>query len=291
MKIASAKTTPIIVLLTMGIVNSILAQSTPTPTSQNKPEENSRIIETNIHSSILSEDRAIVIHLPRDYSKQPVQKYPVMYVLDGTSQDGHTDDKLTVLSDAGLVPYAIVVGIPNSRGNRERDQTPPFMKRNVDDEKSLYGAGDKFLSFIEKELIPFIDGQYRTTEYRTLSGNSRGGLFVLYSLIEKPTLFQARFCYSTPVWRFDNLMVDKVSQFLHASSGLEGFLYISVGDKETDQMVGGFTKLVDVLRKHRKKKFRWVADRTPYAVHQDNALISTSKGLSEWGKHLKQVRE
>lgn len=40
-----------------------------------------------------------------------------MYVLDGTSQDGHTDDKLTVLSDAGLVPYAIVVGIP-SRGNR-----------------------------------------------------------------------------------------------------------------------------------------------------------------------------
>jgi len=26
-----------------------------------------------------------------------------------------------------------------------------------------------------------------------------------------------------------------------------------------------------------------VADRPPYAVHQDNALISTSKGLSEWG--------
>ena len=50
-----------------------------------------------------------------------------MYVLDGTSQDGHTDDKLTVLSDAGLVPYAIVVGIPKSGGNRERDQTPRFM--------------------------------------------------------------------------------------------------------------------------------------------------------------------
>jgi predicted alpha/beta superfamily hydrolase len=164
------------------------------------------------------------------------------------------------------------------------------MRRNVDDEKSPYGAGDKFLSFIEKELIPFIDSNYRTSGYKTLCGNSRGGLFVLYSLMEKPTLFQAWFCYSTPVWRFDNLMVNRVSEFLLASSGLKGFLYISVGDKETDQMIGGFTKLVDVLRRNRTKQFRWVADRTPYAVHQDNALISTSKGLAEWGKYLKDVK-
>jgi len=52
-------------------------------------------------------------------------------------------------------------------------------------------------------------------------------------------------------------------------------------------MIGGFKRLVDVLKKHRKKQFRWVADYTPYAVHQDNALISTSKGLAEWGKYLK----
>lgn len=165
------------------------------------------------------------------------------------------------------------------------------MRRNVDDEKSPYGAGDKFLAFIEKEIIPFIDGAYRTSGYRTLSGNSRGGLLVLYSLMEKPNLFHAWFCYSVPVWRFENLMVNKLSAFLRAASGLKGFLYVSVGDKETEQMVGGFTKLADVLRKNQKKHFRWVADRTPYAIHQDNALISTSKGLAEWGKYLGEVRK
>jgi predicted alpha/beta superfamily hydrolase len=291
MKLTSATVALLIVLLTMLNVNSVLAQSTPRSASENKPPESSSVVQTNIHSTILSEDRVVIIHLPRNYSKDTTQKYAVMYVLDGTSQDGHTADKITVLSDAGFVPSAIVVGLPNTRGNRERDQTPPFMRRNVDDEKSPYGAGDKFLSFIEEELIPFIDSHYRTSGYKTLSGNSRGGLFVLYSLMEKSTLFQAWFCYSTPVWRFDNLMVNKVSEFLLASSGLKGFLYISVGDKETDQMVGGFTKLVDVLRKNRKKQFRWVADRTPYAVHQDNALISTSKGLSAWGKYLKEVEK
>jgi predicted alpha/beta superfamily hydrolase len=235
----------------------------------------------------MDEDRRVIIHLPRNYSKDVLQKYPVMYVLDGTSQDDHTAEKLTVLSDARLVPAAIVVGLPNTRGNRERDQTPPFMRRNVDDEKSPYGAGDKFLSFIERELIPFIESNYRTSGDQTLSGNSRGGLFVLYSLLERPALFQARFCYSTPVWRFENLMVNRISEFLRAAPGLNGFLYFSVGDKETDQITGGFTKLIDVLKKNRQKQFRWVGDRTPFADHQDNALIATSKGLVEWGQYLK----
>jgi predicted alpha/beta superfamily hydrolase len=291
MKLTS--TTGMLFIVLVALVNgkSVLAQSTPTPPPENKPLESGNIVKTNIHSTILGEDRSVIIHLPRNYSKDTAQKHPVMYVLDGTSQDDHTADKITVLSDAGLVPAAIVVGLPNTRGNRERDQTPPFMRRNVDDEKSPYGAGDKFLSFIEKELIPFIDSTYRTSGYRTLSGNSRGGLFVLYSLLEKPALFQARFCYSTPVWRFENLMVNKMSEFLLASSSLKGFLYLSVGDKETDKMIGGVTRLVDILKKNRKKQFRWVADYTSYAVHQDNALISTSKGLAEWGKYLKEIKK
>jgi len=172
-----------------------------------------------------------------------------MYVLDGTSQDQHTADKITVLSDAGLIPEAIVIGLPNTRGNRERDQTPPFMRTNVDDQNSPFGAADKFLSFIEKELIPFIDSNYRTSGYTTLSGNSRGGLFVLYSLIEKPDLFQARFCYSAPVWRFDNLMVNKTVEFLRSSSNLNSFLYMSVGEKETERIIGGFKFMIDALKK------------------------------------------
>ena len=86
-------------------------------------------------------------------------------------------------------------------------------------------------------------------------------------------------------------MVNRMSEFLAGASSLKGFLYLSVGDKETDQMIGGFTKLVAVLKKNRAKQFRWVADQTPYAVHQDNALISTSKGLAEWGKYLTDLKK
>jgi predicted alpha/beta superfamily hydrolase len=269
----------------------IQTQNTPTPSPTPPPLEEPKVIETKIHSAVLSEDRSVIIHLPRNYSKDASQRLPVMYVLDGTSQDQHTADKVNVLSDAGLIPKAIVVGLPNTSGNRERDQTPPYMRRNVDDEKSPYGAGDKFLTFIEKELIPFIDSNYRTSSYRTLSGNSRGGLFVWYSLMEKPKLFQARFCYSAPVWRFENLMVTKVAEFVRSATDLSGFLYMSVGEKETDRMIGGFSTMKDALMNNRRKSFRWIAHYTPYAVHQDNALISTSKGLVEWGKYLSETKK
>jgi predicted alpha/beta superfamily hydrolase len=146
------------------------------------------------------------------------------------------------------------------------------------------------LSFIEKELIPYIEKNYRTTGYRTLSGNSRGGLFVLYSLIERPDLFQARFCFSAPVWRFDNLMVNRVEKFLSSSVRLNSFLFLSVGDKETEQMVGGFDKMSEALKKA-GKKIKWASYRTPHAIHQDNVLISTSKGLAEWGKYLTENRK
>ena len=273
-----------------AFVAGTLAQGvTPTPT----PEKSSdpQLIDTSIHSAIMNEDRRVIIHLPRKYSQDAGKKYPVMFVLDGTSQDQHTADKIAVLADAGIIPAVIVVGLPNTRGNRERDQTPSFMRRNVDDPNSPFGGADKFLGFIEKELIPYIDAGYRTSGYRLMTGNSRGGLFVLYTLLERPELFSARFCYSTPVWRFNNLMIDKIVEFLRKPGKGAGFLFMAVGDKETDQITGGFTKMSNALIKHAKNKLVWVGDRTPWADHQDNVQIATSKGLAERGKYLNRQKD
>ena len=169
-------------------------------------------IKTVIHSAILSEGRSVIIHLPASYGSAVQKRYPVMYVLDGTSQDGPTVDALAALSIWGEAPEAIVVGIPNTAGNRPRDYTPPFMRQEPEVAESKMGGGDQFLLFVEKELIPFIDKQYRTSTYRMISGNSRGGLLAFYSLLEKPDLFQARFCYSSPFHREETLIVNRTKE-------------------------------------------------------------------------------
>ena len=83
-------------------------------------------------------------------------------------------------------------------------------------------------------------------------------------------------------------MVKKTVELLRSDSKVNSFLYLSVGEKETENITGGLKAMIDALKKNPKKNFEWVADYTPHADHQNNALISTSKGLAEWGKYLER---
>ena len=38
------------------------------------------------------------------------------------------------------------------------------------------GGADEFLRFLSDELIPWVEGQYRTASFRVLVGHSLGGL-------------------------------------------------------------------------------------------------------------------
>jgi predicted alpha/beta superfamily hydrolase len=252
--------------------------------AQNRPATDS-VVLTEFSSKILAEKRRIIVHLPLNYTKEPDKKYPVMYILDGGNQDIHTADKISVLAGAGVIPECITVGIMNTKTSRNRDQTPPFMQTETEDISSPMGNGDQFLHFIEKELIPKIDSNYRVNGYKTLTGHSRGGLFVLYTLLARPSLFDARFCYSTPVWRFKDIMIKNIDQYLKTTNITKpSLLFLSVGANETENIVGGFNRLNKVFATNRQRKLIVKNYLTPLANHQQNPLFSTSKLLLEWGK-------
>ena len=173
------------------------------------------------------------------------------------------------------MPELIVVAIPNVSGaGRERDYTPPSMRQNHERPDSPAGKADAFLAFLRTELIPAIERDFRTAPERLLAGNSRGGLFVIYSLMAEPTLFQTRFAHSTPVWREDEHLVKRLDAFLSTAADLRGKLFLSVGGNETEDMKRGFNSAVDVLKKRAPRELRWWAEITPNAVHADNAHLA-----------------
>jgi predicted alpha/beta superfamily hydrolase len=232
-----------------------------------------------INSKILGQEREIMVYLPHDYDSS--QQYPVMYVLDGTSQHQLVVKALETLSPTGKVPAAIVVGVP-SHESREKDYTPPYLRQDNDDINSAPGEGDKFLSFMEVELIPLIEKNYSATKDRLLIGHSRGGLLVMHSLITHTTLFQSRFCFSAPFWRQDELIIKKVDDFLSAADTLDNFIYISVGDQETDNMKKGFESMKKLFEQKSPEKFRWRNSITKNADHQNNAARSVADAIWEW---------
>ncbi len=243
------------------------------------------ILNVKLYSKILSQDRDLIIHLPRNYD--PGKKYPVIYILDGSSQDQHIADKFDSLSSLTRVPQTIVVGIPNMSGaNRTLQLVPPFMLTDPDKPESPPGTADIFLDFMELELIPFISEKYGASELRSFAGNSRGGLLVMYSLIHKPDLFTGRFCFSTPLWRQNNLLVSKASEFLASKKQLNSFLYASAGANETENIKGGLDTLTQVLKQKAPLGFAWYTYYTPGVDHQLNARVSATDGILQWGEFL-----
>lgn len=151
-----------------------------------------------LKSVTLNEQRSFSVYLPPSYNENPNQSYPVIYLLDG--------DQTHLKAVAGLVEalstqrleqqiqQAIIVAIPNSQNAiRERDFTPT----NVDwtfngkllEKFENIGNAANYSAFFEKELIPLINKNYRTSTKRVLIGESFGGLFASYVLLSNHALF------------------------------------------------------------------------------------------------------
>jgi predicted alpha/beta superfamily hydrolase len=162
----------------------------------------------SINSKILNEQRKIWVYVPDGNSDGAIKNknYPVIYLLDGATNFHSVVGMIQQLSSVNsVVPKLIVVGIPNT--NRTRDLTPtkvepnpPYISRDV---AANSGGGDKFISFIEKELIPYIDSNYPTDPYRIFIGHSFGGLTVMNTLTEKPELFNS-YVAIDPIMSWDN---------------------------------------------------------------------------------------
>ncbi len=143
----------------------------------------------SLYSEILTEQREIFVQVPDSYNATTNRKYPVVFVLDGGVFLPNVQMVLDVYS-GGFMPEMVVVGVSN-RQNRIRDLTTskastlygrPFNQES--------GEADKFIGFLEQELIPHIEENYPVTNYRTLVGHSHGGLFTIYALLKHPNLFQ-----------------------------------------------------------------------------------------------------
>ncbi|GGA80680.1 hypothetical protein GCM10011521_18740 [Arenimonas soli] len=245
-----------------------------------RPRLGPQVQQRSLASQVLAESRDYLVHLPEGYETQPGKHYPVVYVLDGSSQDLHTAASAALMARIGVVPELIVVGIPNVGGpGRQRDYTPPGMRQDTDPDDLREGGGDVFLDFIERELVPAVDGEFRTTGHRTLAGNSRGGLLVVHALVSRPRLFGAFHAHSPALWRDDSAMVARLEDFLKANPTLESTLFLSLGEHENNKMKAAYQAAVQALERSAPVGLRWRAHQTAGAHHGNNAERATPLAL------------
>jgi predicted alpha/beta superfamily hydrolase len=188
-----------------------------------------------IYSRILGEKRNIWISLPPGYYSGESVKYPVVYLLDGDNHFASVVSMIRQLSEGytSFLPKMIVVAILNT--DRLRDLTPSHISRKADDGTEIdsyksTGGGDKFLSFINQELIPHIDSAFPTSPYKMFIGHSLGGLMVIDALLNHSEMFNAYVAIDPSLWYDDTKLLKQSADLLQKKNFPNKSLYVAIAN-------------------------------------------------------------
>lgn len=205
----------------------------------------------------------LIVNIPPDYHKDSI--YPVLYYLDAWWLYGHVTGSYGTHYLTKEKKGVILVGISSVGDevdwNRQRnlDFTPTaydneLMKIDMNtkgiklDETST-GFADSFLSFLESDIINFIENKYFIdSSSRSLLGHSFGGLIAYYTMISKNHLFQNYVLVSPAVWWNKNEQITSanLSKVSKASK-----VFMVDGEEESGLLLRGVDKLVGLLNENK----------------------------------------
>lgn len=190
-----------------------------------------------ITSSIVSgQEYELHILLPGNY-KSSNKKYPVAYLMDSQWDFPLVKSIYGQQLYDGFIPEMIIVGItwggakPNPDSLRARDYTPTH-----ESGMPQSGGADNFLAFMNNELFPFIESNYRAeSTNRTLMGCSFGGLITLYALFTQTQMF-TNYVSASPAVGWDKEVIYKYEKdFYQKKIDKPVKLYVTIGDVESSK--------------------------------------------------------
>lgn len=236
-----------------------------------------------INSEVLGEERTIFVSTPSNYSDSN-KFFPVMYVLDGYPALINFTSGLTGnLSAYDLCPEMIIVAIENT--NRLRDLTPTKPRYNKDGKEIKYeswdklGEADKFLTFIETELFPYIDKNYRTISYRIFSGHSAGGICVTHAFLSHNNMFNSYIAISPSLYWDSGLLNRTAEEKIDKMNLKNKQYYFSIGGKELPSYIEYAHTFAKTLNIKAPKDLRWKFDFIENEDHGSQVTVALYNGL------------
>jgi len=230
-----------------------------------------------IQSEILGQERTVYISLPDGYHDDTSQTmhYPVAYAMDGEACFRLFSGLLQLHTAAGTILPMILVAIPNV--DRDNDFDPKT------------GAAEKFLNFMETELIPLSDSRYRTFPYRMLHGHSYLGIFAIRALLSHPQLFEA-YIASSPSLRWNPELLEEESLF-DKLTGLNKFLFITAASDDIEGLENMAREFTLRAEKEAPPGLAFQFKVMEHENHDTNSFRSFNEGLAAISKWYVENRQ
>jgi len=224
----------------------------------------------SIPSKVLNADVPISVYLPAGYETSDA-KYPVLYDLNAFAYFTYAAGTVELLARNIEMPEMIIVGLP---GLQDGYVPTPYEQRGPEPT-----AADRSLKFFSEDLIPYINGNYRTAGFNILYGHSVGGLFTMYALFTRPDLFSGYIASSPWFQANDQYWLKHVDQMFQAESLAGEFLFMDVGKKEQALTLSTYTELEKWMKSKDLKGLTWKSEWLENVDHGSMLGLSLYDGL------------
>ncbi len=241
--------------------------------------------ELSIQSESTQDTREIVVHLPKNYDPNSEKGYAVIYMLDAGAADQMTAEIASYYHWGDLMPEVIVIGLENV--NRGPDFLPHYYSFERDGEQ-VFGNGRNLLSYIENELIPFVNSQFKTNGNRVFAGHSWAGQYLTYALSQSPGLFDAYFITSPAFGdsgEWSGKTFEALEEVLAQDQDYPDLIYLSSGGDGSPGplsdagLLPSYYRLAALLRQHLPDEVKLVHEIHDSANHTSNSAISLARAL------------
>lgn len=241
----------------------------------NLSAQNNPVINDSIYSNILKEERSVKVLLPETFKPGSSEKYEVIYLTDGEWVIDLFSFIYKFAKGENYVPPVIIVALPNTYINKANQRDRDFLPVHVEN-PAISGGGDRFISFLKNELIPYIDKTYPTNGTNSLYGHSYGGLFVMYTLLTEPQLFQTYYATDPSFFWNDDFVIKLASDKLEKLPPNK-LLWIAGIDETFKNM--GISRMDSVLQLKAPQDLFWKIATFPNEKHNSVRLKAMYDGI------------
>lgn len=234
--------------------------------------------EFSIQSITNGANYSIKVALPENYDAAN-HKYATLYVLDGEENFTFVTENCKKLSADYSTSNVLVVSI--GYGNdRALDYTPTIVNESG-------GGSEKFMAFIENELIPKMESDFGADtlrKSRIILGHSYGGLFVAYAFAKHNNVFGNYIMLSPSLW-YDNEVLFKMEQDNRNLNCTKAQLvFMGIGEMETEgRMQAPFEAFYQQL-KNNYSNIKIFKQLQPHLGHVGSKNPNTIEGLKFYFK-------
>ena len=215
-----------------------------------------------VASRALGEARLVNVYTPPGYRASRSTRVAVLYMPDGGLDEDfpHVVKTVDSLITRRTIRPVIVVGIPNTE--RRRDLTGPTRVATDSAIAPHVGGSTAFRRFLRDELMPAVRARYRTTDERSIVGESLAGLFIVETFLLEPSLFNHYIALDPSLWWNSGALLDSAPARLKAFPARPRTIFLA--SSNVPDITSGTARLADLLRTVPAGKLTW-----EYAPHPE----------------------